>query len=68
MCVKPWSRPVPVFTANTWPKAHPLASDALNKVYTTFLFVHVKYRCLNDPKFGAFLTGSGRVFHILGPE
>ena len=33
-----------------------------------FPLLHLKYRCLNDPKPGAFLTSSGRVFHILCPE
>ena len=28
----------------------------------------LRYRCLNDPKVGADLTDSGRLFHILGPK
>ena len=37
-------------------------------VQFAFPLLHLKYRCLNDPKLGAFLTSSGREFHILGPE
>ena len=44
---------------------HPVRSDIFQFLSAC---AHLRYRCLNDPKVGAVLTDSGRLFHILGPE